>query len=157
MAIGPKKPMAVEPEAIPKFFAESKSPEVPGPKEPAPQLDLSAVRAIEGPPAALLTHAGTVTASMLELRYKSVVLKRFWMSEAIPLWRLAKMEVPALKAVMEVRDFGINARSLMALPGPDERKVTVQALEEIERQDDGYAEPLPDGGVRGDTGSAFDP
>jgi hypothetical protein len=78
----------------------------------------------------LMTLAGTVPAVAVELRYRNTVVKRLWMSREIPVLQLAKIELPGIGQAMEVRDFGVNAKPLMALPAPDAPKVRLEYLDE---------------------------
>jgi hypothetical protein len=78
----------------------------------------------------LMTLAGTVSAVPVELRYRSTVVKRLWLSREIPVLQLAKLEIPGIGQAMEVRDFGVDAKPLMALPAPDAPKVRLEYLDE---------------------------
>lgn len=83
-----------------------------------------------GPETRLMTLAGTVPAVPLEVRYRSTVIKRLWMSREVPVLQLAKIEIPGIGQSMEVRDFGVNAKPLMAMPEPDAPKVRLEYLDE---------------------------
>ena len=77
-----------------------------------------------------MTAAGTVAAIPVEVMFRSTVVKRLWMSRQVPVLHLAKLEIPAIEHSMEVRDFGIDAKPRMVLPGPDDPKIRVERYDE---------------------------
>lgn len=92
----------------------------------------------------LMTLAGTLQAVPLEVRYRSTVIKRMWMSRDIPVLQVAKLEIPGIGQAMEVRDFGVNARPMMPMPAPDAPKVKLEYLDEAFD-----ALPVPDDEAQG--------
>ncbi|MFN0064001.1 MAG: hypothetical protein ACKVPX_15950 [Myxococcaceae bacterium] len=65
------------------------------------------VRREEG--VAVKTGRGWVRSVEVDLVYNSRVVQRMWMSDAVPLLSLAKLEVPALGYAVTVVDFGRDA------------------------------------------------
>lgn len=88
----------------------------------------STVRAL--PEQRLMTLAGTVGAVPVELRVRSTLIKRFYVSNEIPLLQLAKLEIPGIGHSLEVRDFGRNARPLMVIPTEDAPRWNLDQLPE---------------------------
>jgi hypothetical protein len=79
-----------------------------------------------GKPARVMTLAGSVTAEPLEVLYKRTLLKRYWISPEIPILRVAKLEFPGIKYIMEVRDYGVDAKPRIVLPAPGAKKITLE-------------------------------
>jgi hypothetical protein len=79
-----------------------------------------------GKPARLMTLAGTVTAEPLEVRYRQLVVKRYWLSREVPILHLAKIEFPGIRYTMEARDYGVDARPRMVLPAPGDKKIKME-------------------------------
>ncbi len=124
VASGFDRPQEYSPEALSQALNKE-----PAAKKPAPAAGVSpGIRS--GPETQLMTLAGTVPAVPLEVRYRSTVIKRLWMSREIPVLQLAKIEIPGIGQSMEVRDFGVNAKPLMALPEPDAPKVRLEYIDE---------------------------
>ncbi len=102
----------------------------PRPASHVPPQMKADVKLTSGDEQRLLTLAGTVAAVPVEVRYRSTVIQRFWLSRQIPVLQLAKLEIPAIHHAMEVRDFGTNAKPLMRLPPKGAPKVEMHAVEE---------------------------
>ena len=125
-AVGTEKPKELTDEAVLHLFAPEQSSPAPGPAA-RPIVDLTTTR---GQPTRLLTLAGTVSATPIEVRLRSTMVKRIWVSEQIPLIHLAKLEIPAIAHTIEVRDFGINATSQMALPAAGSPKIQLEKYDD---------------------------
>ena len=69
-----------------------------------------------GAPQDLATRAGRLTARPWELVYKGQVVKRMWMSDAVPLLHLARIEVPAVGQRIDLHDAGEGAEPRVKLP-----------------------------------------
>ena len=82
-----------------------------------------------------MTLAGTVTATPVEVRLRSSMVKRIWVSAQVPLIHIAKMEIPALAHTIEVRDFGIDARPQMLLPVPGTAKIKLERYDDLVIED----------------------
>ena len=127
---GYEKVQEVDTSALPFFFSPSDArtspsrPELPPPSETLPAGSESTV--FRGQPTRIMTLAGTVTAEPMEARYRKLVLKRYWISREIPLLHLAKIEFPAIKYTMEVREYGVDAKPRMVLPSPSDKKITLE-------------------------------
>jgi hypothetical protein len=125
---GFEKPQEVDTSALPFFLgppgkAEPR-PALPNPSAWLPAGEGSTVR--RGPPTPLMTHTGTVMAEPLEVRYRQLVLQRYWVSRELPILRLAKLELPPIRYSLEVRDYGSDARPRMVPPSPGDRKITLE-------------------------------
>ncbi len=88
-----------------------------------------------GKPTRLMTLAGTVFATPFELRLRSSLVKRVWLSEQVPLLHVAKMEIPGIGHTIEVRDFGINARAQMAMPAPGAANIKLESHDDLAIED----------------------
>lgn len=119
VAIGTGKPQEVEPSRLPEMLGERQKPMVQG--SYSPELKVSASAA-----ARLMTLAGTIEARKTEIRVGQVLLHQIWVSDRVPLMKLAKLDMPAIRHAMEVRDFGIDARPRMVLPSADEPKLNIE-------------------------------
>ncbi len=64
----------------------------------------------------LMTYAGTVAAIPIEIHVGGSVIERIWMSHRLPLFGLAKFEMPLIGHSMEVTGFGRDAAPRMILP-----------------------------------------
>lgn len=109
-AFGVERAREVEPAELPKMMGRepAKAAAAPGPD----------VKVTKGAPTRLLTLGGTVTATPVEVKLRDTVLKRFWLSDAVPILRLAKIELPAIQHAMEVRDWGLDAKPQIVPPEP---------------------------------------
>jgi hypothetical protein len=125
VATGFDRPQEYSPEAL--ASALDKEPQAPRPAQAPgglrPQVQ-------SGREVQLMTLAGTVPAVPLEVRYRNTVVKRMWLSREIPVLQLAKIEIPGIGQAMEVRDFGVDAKPMMAIPPPDAPKVKLEYLDE---------------------------
>jgi hypothetical protein len=83
-----------------------------------------------GKEARLMTHAGTVTAVPVEVLLRSTVIKRMWMSREIPIIHLAKIEIPGIGQSMEVAEHGVDAKSRIRMPLPNEPQVRLEYAEQ---------------------------
>ncbi|MBZ4417736.1 hypothetical protein [Myxococcus sp. RHSTA-1-4] len=83
-----------------------------------------------GKEARLMTHAGTVTAVPVEVVLRSTVLKRMWMSREIPVIQLAKIEIPGIGQSMEVAEYGVDAKSRIRMPLPNEPQIRMEYAEQ---------------------------
>ncbi len=125
---GFEKLQEVDKDAMPFFLGEpEKNPSRPAPPPPSAQLPAGESTTVQrGKPSRIMTLAGTVTAEPMEVLHKRLVLKRYWISREIPILRLAKIEFPAIKYTMEVRDYGVDAKPRMVLPAPRDKKITME-------------------------------
>jgi len=92
------------------------------------EIDPASVSIKSRPGQRLMTPAGTVTAVPVEVRYRSTVLQRYWLSREIPLLHLAKLEMPPIDHTIEVREYGTGFRSVMILPAPGQPTIGVEQL-----------------------------
>ncbi|WP_434380254.1 hypothetical protein [Melittangium boletus] len=127
---GYEKVQEVDATALPFFFKPGEG-EAPAPRGPAPaavdSLPAGAdTTVLRGKPSRLMTLAGTVTAEPMEVRYRQLVLKRYWLSREVPVLHLAKIEFPSIKYALEVRDYGVDAKPRMVLPAPTDKKITLE-------------------------------
>jgi hypothetical protein len=130
---GYEKLQEVEQDALPHFMGTPKPDAPPGPL-PAPTEQLSAgpdSSVTRGKPARVMTLAGTVMAEPMEVRYRQLVVKRYWVSREVPILRLAKIEFPPIRYAMEVRDYGVDARPRMVRPSPNDKKMTLGTEEQF--------------------------
>jgi len=111
-AFGLDRPREVDPGELPKILGGGE-----GEKKPVPKAGPE-VTTHKGETTRLMTAGGTVSATPHEVRVRGTVLKRFWVSEAIPILHLAKIEFPAVQHSMEARDWGLDAKPEMASPDP---------------------------------------
>lgn len=74
----------------------------------------------------LMTAAGTVDATPVELVYRRTVVQRYWISKEIPVLQLAKIEIPNLDDSMEVRDYGLDAKPMIHFPDPNAPKISLE-------------------------------
>lgn len=118
VSVGTGRVQQVAGDSLGEAFRPSEGAPKPVAKGTRPALDPQ-TRVRRVPPTQLMTLAGTVTATATEVMYRDTVIKRIWVSEQIPLLHLAKIEIPAIRHAMEVRDFGVDARPRILLPGPD--------------------------------------
>lgn len=129
IAVGYERPRELETDAIAELFAEPPPrPMLESKVAPPKTLAGFNVRSEQGKPTALMTHAGTVTASAYSLYYKATVIKRIWVSPQIPILHLAKIELPPVGTAMEIRDYGVGARPMMTTPVKDGRKWPMEAF-----------------------------
>lgn len=112
---GTVKPQELDAEAIALMFQDQ-------PRDPSdkPSTMADAAKAElstrTGRATRLVTLGGTVDAVPLEIRLRNTVVKRVWLSRQVPLLQLAKIEMPAIDHVMELRDYGSDARPRIVMP-----------------------------------------
>jgi len=139
VASGFDPPQEYSPEALALALGKEPTAPRPGAASAGPRPTIQSGRETQ-----LMTLAGTVPAVPLEVRYRSTVIKRMWMSREIPVLQLAKVEIPGIGQAMEVRDFGVDAKPLMPIPPADRPKVKLEYLDEafakLPRFDDGEGE-----------------
>jgi hypothetical protein len=112
---GTVRPQELDQDAIALLF---KDPKEPGESKPT-SLDDAAKAQLStrtGKPTRLVTLGGTVEAVPLEIRLRETVVKRVWLSRQVPLLQLAKIEMPAIDHVMELRDYGSDAKPRIVMP-----------------------------------------
>jgi hypothetical protein len=113
---GFEKPMEVAPEAIPAFVAKELPPLAGGATQGSMSLRV-------GSPGSLLTHAGTLRATPVELWDRHVLVQRLWMSPRVPVLHVAKIELPAVEHAMTVHAFGSDAAPRIPLPASEDPKI----------------------------------
>lgn len=127
IAVGTEKPNELTDEAVTKLLVSDRPP-APKTVDTGPKVALTS---FTGKPTQLMTMAGTVSATPVEVRLRSSMVKRIWISEQVPLLHLAKMEIPAIAHSIEVRDYGINARSQMVLPPAGTAKIKLESYDDL--------------------------
>ncbi len=141
---GFEKLQEVDTNAMPFFLGEpekDKDASRPTPLPATAQLPAGKNSTVKrGKPSRLMTLAGTVTAEPIEVTYRNLVLKRYWMSRDVPLMRLAKIEFPSIKYSMEARDFGVDAKPRIVLPAPNAKKITMEPVSNLPA----WMQPLAD-------------
>ena len=126
IATGANKPNELADDAVEQLMTDD-APKTP----PASQAQLlPGLSTFVGQPTELMTLAGTVTATPIEVRLRSTMVKRIWTSPQVPLVHLAKLEIPGIAHTIEVRDFGINAHSQMVLPAPGTAKIKLEGYDD---------------------------
>jgi hypothetical protein len=120
VALGFDRPREVSPDALPAFFGAA----VPPP--PASSARSGAARLREGAPVPLMTPAGTLSARPVELLLGSRVVRRLWLSAAVPVLGLARLEVSGVGPLMEVEAFGTDATPRMAPPAPEAPQIRLE-------------------------------
>ncbi|MBS1153881.1 MAG: hypothetical protein H6Q89_5579 [Myxococcaceae bacterium] len=130
LAVGAEKPNELTDDAVAQLLVDDH------PAAPAQPGKLPVeLTTFTGKPTQLMTLAGTVSATPVELRLRSSLVKRIWVSPQVPLLNLAKMEIPALAHTIEVRDYGINARPQMLLPQAGTAKIKLERYDDLVIQD----------------------
>ncbi|ATB40604.1 hypothetical protein CYFUS_006055 [Cystobacter fuscus] len=130
---GYEKLQELEQDAVAHFMGTPK-PEAPPAPLPASTEQISAgpdTSVTRGKPARVMTLAGTVQAEPMEVRYRQLVIKRYWISREVPILRLAKIEFPPIQYTMEVRDYGVDARPRMVRPSPNDKKMILGTEEQL--------------------------
>jgi hypothetical protein len=125
-AVGFDRPQEYSQEALDWMLTKHDSPEAPAASAqrlPAPPVVRS------GKETRLMTPAGTVSAVPIEVMYRSTVIKRTWLSREVPILQLAKIEIPSISHVLEVAEYGVNAKSRMLLPDPKTPRVKLEYAE----------------------------
>lgn len=131
IAVGTEKPNELADDAAARMLQDDAAPPKPV-SGTIPEL-----KSFTGQPTRLVTGAGTVTATPVELRLRSSVVKRVWVSEQIPLLHVAKMEIPGIGHTIEVRDYGIDARPQLVMPRPGTAKIKLEQYDDLAIPDPG--------------------
>jgi hypothetical protein len=115
VALGHDRPQEVDPSQIGRVLLGASAAETPeGQKgHSASQGDLS-IR--HGKELRLLTSAGTVSATPVELWYQRTLVQRFWISAEVPVLHLARIELPATAHSMEASGYGHDAKARVSEP-----------------------------------------
>ncbi len=116
VVFGHDRPQEVDPSAIGRvLFGGSAAEPIPEGQNghSASQGDLI-VR--HGKELRLLTLAGTVSATPVELWYQRTLVQRFWISAEVPVLHLARIELPATAHSMEASGYGHDAKSRVGEP-----------------------------------------
>jgi hypothetical protein len=132
LGYGVEKPVELDEAATAQMFlpvAASAPTEAAAPS-PAGAPQLKVVTRV-GALSRLVTAAGSVSATPVEVLLRQTVVKRMWLSAQVPILGLAKLELPALSHTMEVRDFGVDARPQMVTPSPGTPKVGVERYDDL--------------------------
>jgi hypothetical protein len=122
-----------------------------GPAHELSRQDLAVLPVLPPPPAVpstlhatsrsshvrLMTRMGTIPAVLWEIATGDTVLQRAWFSQAVPVLRLAKLEVPGV-VTLEAEDWGAQAQPRIAMPGGP-----AAPLEQQLRGDDDGTLPAP--------------
>ncbi len=132
VAVGTEKPNELTDEAVARLLVDENPRPAPRPAAPGLPVELTS---FTGKPTRLMTLAGTVSATPVELRLRSSMVKRVWVSEQVPLLHVAKMEIPGIGHTIEVRDFGINAQPQMLLPQPGTAKIKLERYDDLVIED----------------------
>lgn len=120
VALGADQPQEISPEQLGRILQPEGAPARVRPEPIASET----IR--PGRESRLMTHAGTLSAVPIEIYRGGTLVERVWMSYRLPLLHLAKLELPGIGHVMEVRDFGFDARPRMALPAAEQAKVRLE-------------------------------
>jgi hypothetical protein len=121
VAFGADRPREVDPADLPRFLAADG---VAAPPRPNAEISVK-----HGDATRLVTLGGTVTASPVEIRFRSTVVKRFWLCDQVPLLKVAKFELPAIGYAMEANDWGLDARPQMAPADPAASKIRMEGYD----------------------------
>ncbi|NMO21752.1 hypothetical protein HPC49_38420 [Pyxidicoccus fallax] len=126
------KPQEYSREALEQALSEEKQRNTGDEDEPRPAPKASRPVPVvrSGKEARLMTHAGTVSAVPVEVVLHSTVLKRIWMSREIPVIQLAKVEIPGIGQAMEVAEYGVDAKSRIRMPLPNEPQIRLEYAEQ---------------------------
>ena len=101
----------------------------PEPRRHDVEIDPEKIHIVSGTEGLLMTEAGTVSAVPVEVLYKSTVLRRFWVSNQVPLLHLARIDIPGIQQTLELRDYGASAKPMMLMPDPNEPKIRLDPAE----------------------------
>ncbi|MFP2910590.1 hypothetical protein ACLESD_37235 [Pyxidicoccus sp. 3LFB2] len=121
------KPQEYSQEALEHALTKTPRPKEDAPKAKAPPPGAMPRPTIRtGKQARLMTHAGTVTAVPVEVVVRNTVIKRMWISRELPVINLAKIEIPGIGQSMEVAEYGVDAKSRIRMPLPNEPQVRLE-------------------------------
>ncbi len=73
----------------------------------------------EGRAQKVMTAAGSLDAVPVELLVRNEVIQRVWVSREVPLFHIAKLELPPIDHAFEVHAYGTDARPQMRVPLTD--------------------------------------
>jgi hypothetical protein len=126
LGYGFEKPVELDEGATAQMFlpADGAADQVRDPR-PAAAANLKVVTRV-GALSRLVTAAGSISATPIEILLRQTVVKRMWVSAQVPVLGLAKLELPGIGHIMEVRDFGVDARPQMVTPSPGTAKVGLE-------------------------------
>jgi len=96
----------------------------PRPLSPVGAEDKLTVR--RGGQVRLLTAAGTVSATPIELFYRRTLVQRFWISPDVPVLHLARIELPATSHSMEATGYGHDATARVSEPSASTPKIRLE-------------------------------
>jgi hypothetical protein len=74
----------------------------------------------------LLTSAGAVSATPIELWSGQVLVQRFWVSAQVPVLHLARIELPAAAHSMEASGYGHDAKARIGEPDSTSPKIQLE-------------------------------
>lgn len=80
-----------------------------------------------GSPRPLVTYAGSVVATPIEVLWKNRTLWRFWVADAVPILRLARIDLVGFDHSWELFAFGEGASPLVPFPDPSQPALELQA------------------------------
>jgi hypothetical protein len=83
-----------------------------------------------GKEARLMTLAGTLTAVPVEVKYRNTVVKRLWMSREVPVVHLARIEIPGIQQMMDLYDYGVDAKPRMLMPDPKAPQIRLEYVDQ---------------------------
>lgn len=134
VAFGFDRPQELEPSAIERVLSGTSAAEIEGgwqnghsaprPLFPGGAEDKLMVR--RGGQVRLLTAAGTVSATPVELFYRRTLVQRFWISPDVPVLHLARIELPATSHTMETTGYGHNATARIPEPSASTPKIRLE-------------------------------
>ncbi|WP_240359668.1 hypothetical protein [Pyxidicoccus trucidator] len=125
------KPQEYSPEALEHSLKKKPPPEeAPRAKASPPPSAMPRPSVRAGKQSRLMTHAGTVTAVPVEVVLRSTVIKRMWISRELPVINLAKIEIPGIGQSMEVAEYGVDAKSRIRMPLPNEPQIRLEYAEQ---------------------------
>jgi len=134
VAFGFDRPQELEPSAIERVLSGRSATEIEGgwqnghsaprPLSPVGAEDKLTVR--RGGQVRLLTAAGTVSATPIELFYRRTLVQRFWISPDVPVLHLARIELPATSHSMEATGYGHDATARVPEPSASTPKIRLE-------------------------------
>jgi hypothetical protein len=127
MANGFDKPQEYAPEALDYTLGEIASSQA---KVRASAKPMAPPTLQTGKETRLMTFAGTLTAVPVEMKYRNTVVRRLWMSREVPVVHLARIEIPGIQQMMDLYDYGVDAKPRMLMPEPNAPKVQLEYADE---------------------------
>jgi hypothetical protein len=137
---GTVKPQELDEQAIALMFQEQPAAPAEAPAGRG-EVNKAQLSSHTGKPTRLVTLGGTVDAVPVEIRLRDTMIKRIWLSRQVPLLQLARLELPAIQHVMELRDYGADAKPRIVMPTPGTPLVGVTHLEDESQLDEFQAAP----------------